>query len=594
MFHLKNTLLATTVCLFATGASAQFLETEILPRIEEQDLTISFDGPTDVDGGKRWENVSLTNADEEQSIRIDWIEEVVDGEGVQITFAPDGSIHDLRSGSAEKIGDIRLRDAVWTVVDDGVVSTHGVNLGSATIDLLAPDGDETVLLNIGETAAVFSLSEGEDLVLTIDGDLSSLDLEISGIDRPEGNVEVAVRDLSGRHETEIPMDLVERADDDTPLTPAEIEQFFGAYSLTDLALGEFSLSVESETSDETPFAFDMTLSDIAGAYALDARDDPTISADLTMGAGNAELDAAPHVSGNGSTKAVTLGFSMGTDRENAYALFQALNAGEDPSSELLGAAQLKYDVKSEGGSLSGEFSDDGLEGEFDIQSGPAFEIIALSDGVFTFETETQDLVARAILSMLGPEELSANADMTRVFFELPVVPNASGTPEDFRFELRLQEYSLSDAVWALFDPGAVVVRDPFNVAIDISALGTLLVPIGEDQMSDETVQLENVTINEFLLSGGGAEITADGTADMDMSRMPPLADGEFTITAKGLIELTSAVAKLGVVPPEALFGVRGALGAFAKAVGEDHFVSEIKVNPDGTITANGLALPLPQ
>ena len=197
-----------------------------------------------------------------------------------------------------------------------------------------------------------------------------------------------------------------------------------------------------------------------------------------------------------------------------------------------------------------------------------------------------------LVSMAGmgfpPFELSAS-DM-RVNFGAPIV--ASDQTDDAKIEMAFTDLVLGEGLWAMFDPQVTLPRDPMNIILDIGARMRWLVepPMAEDV--DQPIEVEQVDIKDITIQAAGAEILANGAAALDFSGPIPTGDGMINVTIMGVIGLTEKLANLGLMQPEMVMGARGMMGAFAKPVGDDHYESEIVLSPNGTITANGIPLPI--
>ena len=106
------------------------------------------------------------------------------------------------------------------------------------------------------------------------------------------------------------------------------------------------------------------------------------------------------------------------------------------------------------------------------------------------------------------------------------------------------------------------------------------------------VDVSRVDVNNITLQVAGAEILANGGADVIMSGPIPAGDGALTVTLNGVFDLAQKLSSLGLLQPEMVMGARGMIGAFATPTGPDNFRSEIVFSPNGMISANGIPLPI--
>jgi len=173
-------------------------------------------------------------------------------------------------------------------------------------------------------------------------------------------------------------------------------------------------------------------------------------------------------------------------------------------------------------------------------------------------------------------------------------------PQDFGLNLTLADFTLSDAIWALFDPTGKLPRDPANLALDLAGKASVLVDIMDSaQMAKiedgdaEPVQLNALTLNSLLLSLAGAELTGQGDVAFDnddttvYEGMPtPVGDVAFKLT--GANTLIETLVDMGLIGPEQMMMARMGLGAFAvPGEGDDVLTSKIEFTEDGGVLANG-------
>ena len=585
-------IIGASFCLLGIGAEAQYVEDTVIPALEDEGAVVKFDGPIAAGAGQRWENVAILVPTGEREFRFDWVEEIPDGDGVRITVSPTGSMFYTSEGDPVRIGEIRQEDFVWFAAGKADDFSHRVSLTSLAIDGEVPEDDEEISIRVNGLDANLSFARNSDLTIRAGGTLAGLVFEVAGVDGADGKVSVSFSDLSGRHETDIPTELLDRADDEDMPPREELDRMFRPYSASAMALGELKIEGDFVDEENGPLTGNVTLSDVTGSYALDGREDATLAGDVRFGgiSGSANM-----MQGSGDIELGALTFNVAADilREDLYDFIEEANTTDEPSIENIAALNLLYRATSEGGAISADVNADGVNGALSFSSDGGFEEIRLQDGVVTIDSETNRLALSGIASHLGPEELSVDLEKAGFGFVIPVIPRPDGPADPFRFRFLLQDLLMSDSVWTMFDPGGDIPREALTIDVDLSALGRVTELLSGDPPPDAII-FERATLEKLLIRGGGAEITGEGSADVNMAQMPFTGDGSFTFTIKGIMTLSGALAQTGMVPPTALIGMRGALGAFAKPVGEDHYVSRIDINPDGSITANGLDLPLPQ
>lgn len=175
----------------------------------------------------------------------------------------------------------------------------------------------------------------------------------------------------------------------------------------------------------------------------------------------------------------------------------------------------------------------------------------------------------------------------------------SDDPKPFVFRLGLNDFSLGDPVWNLFDPAAILPRDPATLIVDLAGQGNWLVDILDPEAAATTMpgQVHALSISEILLDLAGAQIKADGgftfnNNDLATFNGVPRPQGGANITLTGANALLDKLVQMGLLPADQAAGVRMMSGLLLRpGGGEDTLESEITITPDGKILANGAPLP---
>ncbi|MBL1435749.1 MAG: DUF2125 domain-containing protein [Rhodobacteraceae bacterium] len=187
-------------------------------------------------------------------------------------------------------------------------------------------------------------------------------------------------------------------------------------------------------------------------------------------------------------------------------------------------------------------------------------------------------------------------DQLRINFSTPTVDH--GSFETANAEIALRNLVVSDSIYSMFDPEQNITRSPVNVVANLSANVQPSIDWANPEqamMSGDPADIgavQDITINEVLITAGGAEITATGSATIDNSMGFPFPTGKVTITAAGVQALVNGLVAMGVIPQAEAGMAMGMMMAFARP-GEnaDEFISDIEFSPEG-ITANGVPLPM--
>ena len=199
-------------------------------------------------------------------------------------------------------------------------------------------------------------------------------------------------------------------------------------------------------------------------------------------------------------------------------------------------------------------------------------------------------------SSIPVPEIAYSIESGRFAVVLP--PLASDEPQAFGVDVAMEGLTLNESLWSLFDPEAVLPREPADFVFDMT--GTALFPQGMMDLtggampSSTPPEVVDLDIRTFELSLAGAAIlgraaftgTPGGTPVAP--GLPPL-EGTAELSATGLNALMDGLTQLGLLPPQQGAMVRGMLGFIARPTGDDAYATEIQIGPNG-ITANGIPL----
>jgi len=186
-------------------------------------------------------------------------------------------------------------------------------------------------------------------------------------------------------------------------------------------------------------------------------------------------------------------------------------------------------------------------------------------------------------------------DQLRINVSLPTVDH--GSFETANAEIALRNIVVSESIYSMFDPAENITRSPINVVANLSANVQPAVDWANPQASmsgnpADVGVVQDITINEVLITAGGAEITATGDATIDNSMGFPFPTGKVTVTAAGVQALVNGLVAMGVIPQDQAGMAMGMMMAFARpGDAADEFISDIEFSPEG-ITANGVPLPM--
>ncbi|WP_299850676.1 DUF2125 domain-containing protein [uncultured Roseovarius sp.] len=183
-----------------------------------------------------------------------------------------------------------------------------------------------------------------------------------------------------------------------------------------------------------------------------------------------------------------------------------------------------------------------------------------------------------------------------------VVPLLStGAPQPGQVMMDMQGLTLNEDLWALADPEGQLPRDPIALRFDLT--GEVDVTF---DLLDINRLIEGGAPNPFVpvsanlkglfLSMVGAELTGDGAFTFDAEDTEtfpglPRPEGTLDLNLTGANALIDRLVAMGLIPEEQAMGARMMMGMFAvPGEGEDTLTSQIEINEQGHVLANGQRL----
>ena len=229
--------------------------------------------------------------------------------------------------------------------------------------------------------------------------------------------------------------------------------------------------------------------------------------------------------------------------------------------------------------------------------GPGTLDFALADGGMLYDVRSTRGQIGISGSALPLPRIDLALDDSAFSFRMPMVRSAA--PSDFGLLTRIAGLTISDGIWAMFDPSGQLPRDPATLVIDLSGKVRLLSDLTNPavaQSSEAPAELHELNVKGLKLSLAGAELTGNGAFVFDNSDKVtfdgmPRPTGRIGLRLDGGNTLLDRLVAMGLVPADQAMGMRMMLGMFARPTGEgDTLSSQIEVTPDGRVVANGQRL----
>lgn len=415
-------------------------------------------------------------------------------------------------------------------------------------------GDGTVSVSIPPQMPVLvtvDAAESEDVRAIVDYNTEGLSVIVSG-DQEQMTYTYSVANMT--------VALAELLLDDVP-------QAFGraSMSITNLAgssemtLGELRGAKQRFTSGPVAFAVDIN--------------DPE-------GPGNIKIDAGYDSFGfvGGGT------FPRDMDPTNMASMMDAGFAFDGT-----------FDFGAGGGEFS--FDEDGASTNAESTTGGGQLNVAMGANGLAYSGEASDYNVQIKTSELPfPVELA----MQSAGFNLLMPVAKSEEEQDFALALSMNDFTMSEMIWGLFDSAGQLPRDPATVAFDLTGKIKLLVDLmNPDAVSNAEAEglspgeLNAVDLNSLTVSVAGAELTGTGGFTFDNEDLVtfggmPAPTGAIDLKLMGGNGLLDKLVSLGFIPEQEAMGVRMMMGMFAvPGQGADELTSRIEVSGDGQVKANG-------
>ena len=196
---------------------------------------------------------------------------------------------------------------------------------------------------------------------------------------------------------------------------------------------------------------------------------------------------------------------------------------------------------------------------------------------------------------MAPVPVTITAGAVQFDMTTPVI--ATEAAGDYAFVMKLNDFSLNEEAWALFDPQAALPRDAAQIAIDISGKTKIdlpgLITAEESGVQPPIPAPESLNITELGLKVAGAALAGTGAFTFDNSMGMPMPLGEANVTVTGANALIDGLIKTGLLSEDDAMGARMMMGMFmVPGANPDELTSKIEAKEGMQILVNGQPLPM--
>jgi len=485
-------------------------------------------------------------------------------------FSATGSIADVTGQQVWDDWKSYMQDFGYTVEGSESRSGDTLTVSNLVMSMDIPDEDGTVALTLPELAFT---DQGDGTVAITMPNQSTMAIDGAS---PEGEaVKMAIAIDSSDLATVVSGD------------PDEMTYSYTAASL-DMSLEEFD--VDGDAPDALQFT--VTLKDLAGESAMKVGEVRDIAQNFTAARMSYELRI---VEESETTDVLVKGEANGLSFDGTGVIPMGINL-EDPTA-----------LFKAGFAVDGTFRQDNAISQIAVtEGGERFEIQSTAGAGNVEVAISQDGVGyvgggdNLVVNVAGSEiPFPVSLELEKVGYEFAMPLAASDAEQNFAFGLTLGGLVVPDLLWNIFDPSAILPRDPATLSFALDGKTRIFQDLMDPSLQDTDDfpgELTALTLSDLVIEVAGAELTGSGDFTFDNSDtnsfdgMPrPLGAADFRLL--GGNALLDKLIQMGFVSEQDALGARMMMGLFSvPGPAEDELNSRIEVNEAGHVLANGQRL----
>jgi hypothetical protein len=460
-------------------------------------------------------------------------------------------------------------------------------------DYAASSGQEMTAGSVSRDGSTFTVNDVSVSSAIEEVMISALIAEIVFEEQTDGSVVISMTD-------EYNWTLVDDSGDGLVLSVSHpgmrlVASEIDAGIAYDLRAPEMIVTVDEVMGDDAPEELDVTfrVAGLNGQYQVPTDPDGPVSVDLAAAALNAVVRVQDEFTD------VDIGYAVsGAGLELRGAGFGLMQEG-DPGAALRGGFSIDLGMGFE--TMRYNFMVEEWGDRTDMSG-------SSSDGDLRFVMNAEELMLRSNsrngeMSVAGDQipfpMVTIKTLENALGFRMPL--SGSPDPQDFSVTARVVEATVTEDVWAMFDPMNVIPRTPATLILDLSgqvkldadlyseeaAMGMMM--IGPDALGE----LLSVNLGELLVRFAGAELMGEGGFTFDYSDREtfdgiPRPVGVLELVLRGGNTLLDTLVDMGMVPEEEAMGARMMMALFTRpGESEDELLTTLEVREDGAVLANG-------
>ncbi|MBZ4022105.1 hypothetical protein CKO11_06490 [Rhodobacter sp. TJ_12] len=187
-----------------------------------------------------------------------------------------------------------------------------------------------------------------------------------------------------------------------------------------------------------------------------------------------------------------------------------------------------------------------------------------------------------------PMPVSAQIERSEIDLALPL--SATPDAQPVTAKIVLDGLTVSDQLWAMFDPQGHLGHGPATLVVDLSGKAKALMDLYSPEAAQSPVppiEMESLDVNKLQLTVAGADLSGKGALTFDNSMGMPMPIGAIDLQLSGANKLMDGLVAMGMMPQDQVMFAKMMMGLYAVPKGEDLMTSTIEFKEGGRIFANG-------
>lgn len=356
-----------------------------------------------------------------------------------------------------------------------------------------------------------------------------------------------------------------------------------------------SMIMDMQITEDTVRLADVkaTLTAVSGNYLLDTQATMT-ALDSTMSVDGVSFSV---VAGDATSGANVVG-TMAALKMASRGNFLGIAAMENMAHALRDGFVANTDFSFGQGDYTLDIVDSGKPSKFVASNQTGHFRVNMGDGALQYGaggTGVSMTVSGADIPF--PEVKLAYGEASFDFL-MPLL--ATDTPTDFSFLTRIVDLTISDEIWAMFDPTVALPREPATLILDTKGKVQMTADLVDEAAMNALGEaapgeIHALDVTDLTVKFAGAELNGTGAMTFDNTDTTsfdgiPAPTGKIDLVIRGGNGLLDKLVAMGVIPQDQAMGARMMIAMFAKpGEGTDVLNSSLEFRDKGFF-ANGQRL----